>query len=128
MSMKLDKIEKMLEKLIKKKDKTIGGGSGTIKEESDEGSIVNGVDVTRIPAKDEYSYGLRLMDILFTKKEMSESLLFSSKKSNKPGLDKGRVSQLLNFIDKRYGKNWDVGTFQKKANQKCRDAKTDVAT
>ena len=124
MSMKLDKIEQMLEKMSKKKDKAIGGGSGSIiKEEKDDDNIINGVDVTRSPAKDVYSYGLRLMDILFTTKEMSESLLFSSKKSEKLGLDRNRVSLLMNFMDKRYGKDWDLRTFQNKANQKCRDAK-----
>ena len=48
---------------------------------------INGISVSRLPARDAYSHGLRLLDILFTKEELAGSLLFSSKKSNKPGLD-----------------------------------------
>lgn len=60
------------------------------------------VNVNRIPASDEYKYGLRLMDVLFSKEEMARSLLFESKrKCDKPGLDKERVSVMLNLIDKR---------------------------
>lgn len=83
----------------------------------------NGVNVMRIPAWDAYSYGLQLMDILFTKEELSSSLLFKSKKSEKPGLDQERVAKLLSFMDKRYGDHWDIKTFTGKANQKCRDSK-----
>ena len=63
------------------------------------------------------------MDLLFTKEELSKALLFSSKKSEKPGLDKERVSKLMTFIDKRFSDEWDIKTFTAKANQKCRDAK-----
>lgn len=63
--------------------------------------MINGVDVIRIPAKDEYSYGLRLMEVFFTKKEISESLLFQSKKSNRKAFDPERVSQLFDFVDRR---------------------------
>lgn len=121
MASRIEHIEKMLEKLSKRKEKG-GREPSTIK---DENNIINGVDVTRIPAKDEYAYGLRLMDILFTKTELSGALLFAnSTKSDKRGLDKDRVSLLFDFIDKRYGKNtWDIKKFQAKANQKCRDTK-----
>ena len=42
-----------------------------------------------------FHYGLQLMDILFTKEELSGSLLFKSKRSGKPGLDLERVAKLL---------------------------------
>lgn len=41
-----------------------------------------------IPSRDVYVFGLQLMDILFTKEDLSKSLLFESKKSKKPGLEK----------------------------------------
>ena len=56
---------------------------------------VNGVNILRLSARDAYAYGLQLLDILFTKEEQSRSLLFSSKKSPKPGLERERVDKLL---------------------------------
>ncbi len=94
----------------------------TIKQEGSD-CTENGVNLMRIPARDAYSYGLQLMDILFTKEELSKSLLFKSKKSDKPSLEQERVSRLLGYIDKRYGDQWDVKCFTSKANQKCRDSK-----
>ncbi len=49
----------------------------------------------RLSARDAYGFGLQLLDILFTKEELAGSLLFSSKKSTKPGLPKDRVEKLL---------------------------------
>lgn len=60
---------------------------------------VNGINILRLSARDVYAYGLQLIDILFTKEEQSHSLLFSSKKSSKPGLDKERVDRLLGECD-----------------------------
>ena len=37
---------------------------------------VNGVNVMRIPSRDAYSFGLQLLNILFTKEELAVSLLF----------------------------------------------------
>ena len=118
---RVEKIEKMVEKLSRKmKDNSKPGGSNI--KEDDQSVIINGVDVLRIPAKDEYSYGLRLMEVLFTKKEMSESLLFQSKKSDRKALDTEKVSQLFDLVDRRYSKNkLNIKVFKDKANQKCRD-------
>ena len=69
---------------------------------------INGISVSRLPTRDAYSHGLRLLDILFTKEELAGSLLFSSKKSNKPGLDSQKVEQLLNLIERRYGNDFDI--------------------
>jgi hypothetical protein len=56
---------------------------------------VNGINLLRIPARDAYAYGLNLLDSLFSKEELFTSLLFKSKKSEKPGLDSVRVEKLL---------------------------------
>ena len=49
----------------------------------------------RIPAKDAYSYGRALLDLLFTKEEQKASILLPSKKSEKPPLDQESVQQIL---------------------------------
>ena len=41
-----------------------------------------------IQSRDIYSFGLQLLNVLLTKKELTTSLLFQ--KSDKPGLDQGR--------------------------------------
>lgn len=56
---------------------------------------MNGVNLLRIPSRDAYAYALALMDVLFTKEELAMSLLFKSKKSEKPGLDRERVEKVL---------------------------------
>ena len=56
---------------------------------------MNGINLLRVPARDAYAYALSLMDVLFTKEELSASLLFKSKKSEKPGLEHERVEKLL---------------------------------
>ena len=106
MASQIDHIEEMLVNLTRQREKRA-------REPKEVTEVINGVDVSRIRTKDEYSYGLKLMDILFTKTELSESLLFESKKSEKKALDKDRVSLLFNIMDKRYGKhNWDINTFK----------------
>jgi len=57
MASRIERIEKMLHKRTKKREKgaSCHGEHSTIKEESN--NIINGVDVSRIPAKDEYAYG-----------------------------------------------------------------------
>ena len=50
----------------------------------------------RLPATDVYAYGLQLMDALFTREELSSSLLYrNEQKSKKDGLDPERVSKLF---------------------------------
>ena len=78
--------------------------------------------VRRSHARDAYSYGLQIMDVLFTKEELSKSLIFASKKSSKPGLDKKKVEEMLGEIDRKFGDKWDIKIFTAKANQKCRDS------
>lgn len=77
----------------------------------------------RLPSRDAYSFALQLLDILFTKEELQSSLLFKSKKSDKPSLDQGRVERMMRLIERRYGNEWDIKTLTSKVNQKCRDKK-----
>ena len=95
-----------------------------------------------MPAKNAYLFGLALMDLFFTRQELSQSLLFASTKSERVALDQTKVAKIIGkFIDidivlciisifmltdimnKRYSPNeWDMKTFCTKANQKCRDS------
>lgn len=103
--------------------KSRGDSVITVKEEGGTTSATeSGINVMRIPSRDAYSFGLQLMDIMFTKAELSSSLLFKSKKSKKPSLDKVRVERMLQYMEQRYGLTWDLKTFTGKANQKCRDS------
>ena len=52
-----------------------------------------------MPSRDAYAYGLSLTEVLFTSKEMASSLLFSSKRSAKPALDRSKVEKLLGMIN-----------------------------
>lgn len=91
--------------------------------DNEEAVMINGINVMRLPSRDVYSYALNLMDLLFTKEEMGASLIFKSKKSDKPELDQVRVNRLLNCVEKKYGKDWDLKQLTAKVNQKCRDSR-----
>ena len=80
----------------------------------------------RIPSRDAYSFGLQLLDILFTKEKCYVSLLFKSKKSTKPGLDHERVEKMLRLIERRFGGDWDLRTLTSKIDQKCHDFLKDM--
>ena len=88
---------------------------------------VNGVNGMRLPSRDCYSFGLQLLDILFTNEELATSLLFQSKKSKRAGLDKERVETMLQLIEKRYGSEWDLRVLTQKVNQKYRNKKSEDA-
>ena len=114
---------KSMEKTLKELKKLFHTSPPTaIKEEANVG-VKDALTVARISARDPYAYALQAMDILFTKEELASSLLFSSKKSTKPELDKKRVETMLTHIDRRFGKDWDIKILTSKANQKCRDSK-----
>jgi hypothetical protein len=53
------------------------------------------MNILHIPAKDAYAYGRRLIEILFTKEERMESLVFKSDRSEKRGLPPERVELML---------------------------------
>lgn len=69
------------------------------------------------------SFGLLLLDMLFTKDELADSLLFQSPKSMKSALDTQRVQRLIGLVNKRYGDNWTIKLLTAKVNQKCRDTR-----
>ena len=52
---------------------------------------VNGINLLKQPAKDVCAYARNLLDFLFTKTEQKASVLFKSKKTEKPPLDPARV-------------------------------------
>lgn len=56
---------------------------------------INGVSIFQVPARDVYSFGLTLLDMLFSREELGKSLLLPTSKSSKPGLDKDRVDKLF---------------------------------
>lgn len=60
---------------------------------------VNGVNLKLLPARDAYSYGLALMEVLFTTQEMASSLLLPSKRSPKPPLEAAKVEKLLGMYN-----------------------------
>ena len=114
------------------------------------------MDVLRIPARDAFQYGLSLLDIFFAKEELASSLVYKSKKSEKPGFDHSKVERMFGkqlyiarnnnnyykyvcnsyiiqllftakcsctgWIDKRYGRHYDMKKMTLKMNQKCRDS------
>ena len=82
---------------------------------------IDGINVMTIPSRDAYSFALQLMDMLFTKDELAQSLLFQSSKSDKEALDPKRVQKLISLVNKRYGDNWSMKVLTTKANQKCWD-------
>lgn len=124
--MKIEAMEKTLKTLVDKIHVTMPLAQLQDDKDQDAPCMVNGINIMRLPSRDAYSFALLLMDQLFTKEEMGESLLFKSKKSDKPGLDEQRVQKLLSYVEKRYSNGWDMKTLTAKANQKCRDANSRV--
>ncbi len=47
------------------------------------------------PAKEPGKCAIRLLNYLFTEEELKEGILFTTKRSAKPGLDGQRVSKLF---------------------------------
>ena len=54
---------------------------------------VNGTNVMLIPSKNPYTFGFNLLDMFFSKEELSVSLLFHSNKSD--ALDQAKVSKII---------------------------------
>lgn len=119
METKIEELEKTLKQVY---DVVRNKPMSTVKSENTEEIEVNGVNVLQISTRDAYSFGLQLLDMMFSKEELGSSLLFKSKRSPKPGLDKERVGKLLSYVDMRYKGTYDLKTFTAKVNQKCRDA------
>jgi len=91
---------------------------------------VSGTNLLRLPARDVYSYALSLVDIIFTKEELSSSLLFKSAKSEKPGLPsllfKSAKSEKPGLpklgVDKLFGKWRSKGNVPASLKEVCRVA------
>lgn len=56
---------------------------------------VNGINLLQIPARDAYAYGRSLLEVLFTKEELSSSVVYKTKKSEKPPLPPDRVQLMF---------------------------------
>ena len=84
--------------------------------------FINGVNISTLPAKDAYAYALILLDCLFTKEELGNSLMYKSSKSPKPALDE-KVNYLLKLVQKKYQPHeYEIKKLISKINQKCRDS------
>ena len=59
---------------------------------------VNGLNLLKLHAGNVLAYGCILLDVLFTRSELKESLLFAAKKSEKPALDRKKVELLLSKL------------------------------
>ena len=59
-----------------------------------------------IPGRNAYSYALSLMDILFSKQEMSQRCFLNSNKRKRPLLHNECVDLLLKIVEAKYGDNW----------------------
>lgn len=77
---RVEKLERMIGKMERMKAVAKEGPChDNVKEEAAD-HVVNGRNIMRIHSRDAYSYGLQLMDMMFTKEELASSLLFKSKK------------------------------------------------
>ena len=90
---KLEAQQKSIKKSIEEVLRLIRGGQqqhsqSTVPSED----IVNGIDVINMPTRDVYSFALELLDMFFTPEELARSLVYKSKRSDKDGLDKDKVS------------------------------------
>ena len=61
---------------------------------ADEKYLIDGYNVMEMPTRDAISFGLELLEMLFSPEEVSRSLVYASKRPNctKPGLEKEKVN------------------------------------
>ena len=59
---------------------------------------VNGINILKLHAGTAEAYGRMLLDMLFTRNELKESLLFASARSEKKGLEQRKVELLLSKL------------------------------
>ena len=120
----MERCEKMLEYLINTVNR---GESSTFPKSTEQVNsefIINGKNVMRLPATGLYNFAFKLLDMMFTKEELSNSLLYKAKRSDRSALDSEKVERLIYLVNERYGARdgWDEKTFITKLNQKCRDS------
>eukprot|EP00731_Ephydatia_muelleri_P012179 Em0006g1073a len=115
----LDHISEQAKSVSKKENSAVEFAQESRNEED----WFNGVNLTLIPKRNIYTYGLSLLDIFFSKKELRESLLFPSMKSPKPSLCPEKVQRIIATIKRQFPTEpFDLAVFTTKANQKCRDS------
>eukprot|EP00731_Ephydatia_muelleri_P004464 Em0002g640a len=115
----LDHISEQAKSVSKKENSAVEFAQESRNEED----WFNGVNLTLIPKRNIYTYGLSLLDIFFSKKELRESLLFPSMKSPKPSLCLEKVQRIIATIKRQFPTEpFDLAVFTTKANQKCRDS------
>eukprot|EP00731_Ephydatia_muelleri_P037360 Em0449g1a len=115
----LDHISEQAKSVSKKENSAVEFAQESHNEED----WFNGVNLTLIPKRNIYTYGLSLLDIFFSKKELRESLLFPSMKSPKPSLCPEKVQRIIATIKRQFPTEpFDLAVFTTKANQKCRDS------
>ena len=105
-NVKIEKIEATLSEVLS----LLKANHSEVKKEQED-HVINGVNLKRVYSRDAYSYGLQLLDILFTKEEQSSSLLFTSKRSPKQALEKSKVKKLLSLVKEKYKDGWDMKIF-----------------
>ena len=77
--------------------KESGGGSALrthVQQQTPERYTINGRNVMLLSARDGYAFGLKLLQMLFSREELSKSLVYASNKSKKPPLNKEKVPKL----------------------------------
>ena len=74
---KLEDIVNKMNENIKDIQQTLGnGGEGKKVKAAEEEDTIKGVNVSQLPCRNVYTYGLKLIDMLFTKEELKNSLLY----------------------------------------------------
>jgi len=86
---------------LKRIEKCIITNKGSLDSTTAQCSVtdnVGGINVSLLPAKDQYAYALILLDAFFTKEELSQSLMKNS--PNKAALDEKRLQHLIHLVPK----------------------------
>jgi len=82
MNEKISKMEETMKWMVKEMKalkSACGSANVTPKEEVVESYNGKKINVNRIPAKNEYQYGLRLLDVLFSKQQLVGKLMCECK-------------------------------------------------
>ena len=101
----MEKNQERLQQDVAKILELLQGGSSSMGTANATNSVpsrhlINGRNVMLMRPRDGYSFGLDLLDMLFTPEELSGCLVYEPKptKSTKKGLDKVKVSCKFSFL------------------------------
>ena len=94
--MHIKKVRESQEEILRILKESSGGSAFRIhmQEQTPERHIINGRNVMLLRVRDGYSFGLKLLDMLFSREELSESIVYASNKSRRPPLNKKKVPKL----------------------------------